>query len=164
MLRHVIAEVHDIYGGRHAYLLPPTGDRPAAVKKALYPSTFDDGDGYYLVRAPRPDAALDVAISLHRENKPALVATLRGTWMRATIANIVRLQIVAPVAPLMGALWIRVQGVTLWARRVPLTARPIAAQREGRPIVTVDTTGHASGESFSRTVPFVPRPARSRLP
>ena len=25
-LRHVIAEVHNTYGGRHAYLLPPTGD------------------------------------------------------------------------------------------------------------------------------------------
>ena len=28
VLRHVIAEVHNTYGGRHAYLLPPDS-RPA---------------------------------------------------------------------------------------------------------------------------------------
>ncbi|TPG35660.1 DUF1365 domain-containing protein [Mycolicibacterium hodleri] len=131
VLRHVIAEVHNTYGGRHAYLLPPTGDRPAAVKKALYVSPFNEVDGYYLVRAPRPDAELDVTISLHRENKPAFVATLTGARRKASIANILRLQMVAPVAPLMGAMWIRIQGVTLWARRVPVVPRaPAVVERE----------------------------------
>jgi uncharacterized protein len=130
VLRHVIAEVHNTYGGRHAYLLPPTGDQPAAVKKALYVSPFNEVDGYYLVRAPLPDAELDVTISLHRENKPAFVATLHGTRCKASIANILRLQMVAPVAPLMGAMWIRIQGVTLWARKVPVVPKPAAVERE----------------------------------
>ena len=130
VLRHVIAEVHNTYGGRHAYLLPPTGDQPAAVKKALYVSPFNEVDGYYLVRAPLPEANLDVTISLHRENKPAFVATLQGTRRKASIANVVRLQMVAPVAPLMGAIWIRIQGVTLWARRVPVVPRVPEVERE----------------------------------
>ena len=130
VLRHVIAEVHNTYGGRHAYLLPPTGDQPAAVKKALYVSPFNEVDGYYLVRAPRPGAELDVTISLHRENKPAFVATLQGSRRKASIANILRLQMVAPVAPLMGAMWIRIQGVTLWARRVPIVPQQPAVERE----------------------------------
>ena len=130
VLRHVIAEVHNTYGGRHAYLLPPTGDQPAAVKKALYVSPFNEVDGYYLVRAPLPDAELDVTISLHRENKPAFVATLDGTRRKASIANVLRLQMVAPMAPLMGAMWIRIQGVTLWARRVPVVPQPVAVEKE----------------------------------
>ncbi len=130
VLRHVIAEVHNTYGGRHAYLLPPTGDQPAAVKKALYVSPFNEVDGYYLVRAPRPEAELDVTISLHRENKPAFVATLNGARCKASIANVLRLQMVAPVAPLMGAMWIRIQGVTLWARQVPVVPRAPAVERE----------------------------------
>lgn len=130
VLRHVIAEVHNTYGGRHAYLLPPTGDQPAAVKKALYVSPFNEVDGYYLVRAPLPDAELDVTISLHRENKPAFVATLDGTRRKASIANILRLQMLAPMAPLMGAMWIRIQGVTLWARKVPVVPQPAAVERE----------------------------------
>ena len=60
VVRHVIAEVHNTYGGRHAYLLPPDGDQPAIVMKKLYVSPFNDVDGYYLVRAPRPEDNLDV--------------------------------------------------------------------------------------------------------
>ncbi|MGH3643020.1 MAG: DUF1365 domain-containing protein [Mycobacterium sp.] len=130
VLRHVIAEVHNTYGGRHAYLLPPTGDQPVAVKKALYVSPFNEVDGYYLVRAPLPEAELDVTISLHRENKPAFVATMHGVRRKASIANVLRLQMAAPLAPLMGAMWIRIQGVTLWARRVPVVPRPKAIERE----------------------------------
>jgi DUF1365 family protein len=130
VLRHVVAEVHNTYGGRHAYLLPPTGDAPAAVKKKLYVSPFNDVSGYYLVRAPQPDATLDVSISLHRENKPAFVATLRGTRLRASIGQLMRLQMVAPVAPLVGAAWIRVQGISLWMRRVPVVPRVPVTERE----------------------------------
>jgi DUF1365 family protein len=130
VLRHVIAEVHNTNGGRHAYLLPPTGEQPVAVKKALYVSPFNEVDGYYLVRAPLPGAELDVTISLHRENMPAFVATMQGARLKASISNIIRLQLVAPVAPLMGAMWIRIQGVTLWARRVPVVPRPKVIERE----------------------------------
>ena len=127
VLRHVVAEVHNTYGGRHAYLLPPDTDRPTMVRKKLYVSPFNDVDGYYLVRAPRPEAELDVTISLHRENQPAFIATLRGVRRRASIGEILRLQLVAPLAPLMGALGIRVQGTTLWLRGVPVVPRLEAA-------------------------------------
>ncbi len=130
VLRHVIAEVHSVYGGRHTYLLPPTGDAPAAVKKALYVSPFNEVDGYYLVEAPRPGDTVDVRISLHREHLPAFVATLQGERRGAGVAQLLALQLVAPLAPLMGALWIRLQGVTLWARRVPVVPREPVAQKE----------------------------------
>ena len=87
VLRHVVAEVHNTYGGRHAYLLPPDAGQPAMVMKKLYVSPFNDVDGYYLVRAPRPDSQLDVTISLHRENQPAFVATMRGDRRRAGIGR-----------------------------------------------------------------------------
>lgn len=119
VLRHIIAEVHNTYGERHAYLLPPHSDQPAMVQKRLYASPFNAVDGYYLVHAPRPDDGLDVRISLHREGQPAFVATLRGTRRPVTVREVLRLQLVAPLAPLMGALGMRVQGITLWLRRVP---------------------------------------------
>jgi DUF1365 family protein len=130
VLRHVVAEVHNTYGGRHAYLLPPDGIAPAMVTKRLYVSPFNDVDGYYLVRAPRPNAELDVTISLHREGQPAFVATMRGTRRPASIGQIIRLQAVAPLAPLMVALGIRVQGITLWLRRVPVVPRVKVAESE----------------------------------
>jgi len=128
VLRHIVAEVHNTYGERHAYLLPPDGTSPALVEKRLYVSPFNDVDGYYLVRAPRPDTVLDVTISLHREDQPAFVATLRGT--RRPVRDLARLQVIAPLAPLMGALGIRIQGITLWLRRVPVVPRRRTVTRE----------------------------------
>lgn len=130
VLRHVVAEVHNTYGERHAYLLPPDHVRPAMVRKKLYVSPFNAVDGYYLVRAPKPDDELDVTISLHRDDQPAFVATLRGARRRASIGEILRLQLIAPLAPLMGALGIRVQGITLWLRRVPVVPRTEAVENE----------------------------------
>jgi uncharacterized protein len=129
-LRAVVAEVHNTYGGRHAYLLPPDEKQPVMVTKKLYVSPFNEVDGYYLVRAPRPAQTLDVTISLHRENQPAFVATLHGKRLKSGIASVARMQLLAPVAPLMGALGIRVQGITLWLRRVPLVPREPATQHQ----------------------------------
>ncbi len=122
VLRHVIAEVHNARGARHAYLLPPSTERPAMVAKKFHASPFNDVDGHYLVHAPEPEDRLDVQISLHRDDQPAFVATLRGTRRRAGIGGIVALQSVAPLAPLTNALSMRVQAMTLWLRRVPVAA------------------------------------------
>ena len=130
VLRHVVAEVHNTYGGRHAYLLPPDAGQPAMVMKKLYVSPFNEVDGYYLVRAPRPESDLNVTISLHRENQPAFVATMRGDRLRASVGQILRLQVTAPLAPLMGSVGIRVQGITLWLRRVPVAPRPEVSDKE----------------------------------
>ncbi len=121
VLRAVIAEVHNTYGQRHAYLLPP--EKRATVAKRLYVSPFNDVDGHYRVRAPRPGETLAVSISLHRDNQPPFVATMRGRRIRAGTTQLARLQITAPVAPLMGALRIRLQGIALWLRRVPVVPR-----------------------------------------
>ena len=132
VLRYVIAEVHNTHGERHAYLLPPSEDRPAIAPKKLYVSPFNDVDGHYLVRAPQPDDQLDVTISLHRDNQPAFVATMRGTRRRAGIGQIMALQIVAPMAPLMNTMSMRVQGILLWLRRVPVVPHPSMDREEVR--------------------------------
>ncbi len=130
VLQHVIAEVHNTRGGQHAYLLPPDTGEPAMVLKRLYASPFNGHGGYYLCRAPRPEADLDVRISLHRDNEPAFVATLRGNRRPATVAQIVRLQLSAPVAPLMAKVSMRVQGATLRLRRVPTMPDQVTVERE----------------------------------
>jgi uncharacterized protein len=123
VLRHVVAEVHNTYGERHAYLLPVTEQRPARVTKTFYVSPFNQIDGYYLVRAPMPDEHVDVTISLHRSHQPAFVARMRGTRRPATAGQLLGLQLVAPFAPLIGALAIRFHGILLWLRRVPVVPR-----------------------------------------
>jgi cyclopropane-fatty-acyl-phospholipid synthase len=122
VLRHVIVEVHNTYEQRHAYLLPPAS-RPVLVAKKFYVSPFNPVTGHYQVRAPRPDQQVDVVVSLHGDGQPAFVATLRGTRRPATVGQVVRMQVLSPLAPLMVALRIRVQGIALWMRRVPVVSR-----------------------------------------
>jgi uncharacterized protein len=146
VLRHIVAEVHSTGGRRHAYLLPPDGERAAMAGKRLCASPFSGADGYYLVSAPPPNGELDVRISLHRENQPAFVATLRGSRRRAGVGTLLWLQVTAPLAPLMGALGFRVQTTILSLRGVPR--------------MTVD---EGENESDSRSDDFVSSTARSRL-
>ncbi|MGH3958448.1 DUF1365 domain-containing protein [Mycobacterium sp.] len=122
VLRHVIAEVHNTYGERHAYLLPPA-NTPVRVTKKFYVSPFNPVLGHYLVLAPRPDRRVDVMVTLSGDGQPAFVATLRGTGQPATAGHIARMQVIAPLAPLVVAARIRIQGITLWRRRVPMVRR-----------------------------------------
>ena len=167
VLRHIVAEVHNTYGGRHAYLLPPHDDRPAMVRKKLYVSPFNDVDGYYLVWAPLPDAVLDVRISLHRDNQPAFIATMRGTRRSAGISELLKLQVLAPLAPLMGAIGIRVQGITLLGRDASPSCRaPNTPRRKGSTSCDHRDRGNRfDGNRFRPLAacgPCAPRPAERR--
>jgi DUF1365 family protein len=137
VVQHVIAEVHNTYGQRHAYLIPPA-DKPVPVAKKLYVSPFNRVSGHYQVQAPRPDKNLDVVVSLHDGSKPAFVARLRGTHRPATLRHVTRMQIVSPLAPLLVALRIRIQGVALWLRRVPVVPRSVAIDQKRSPTIDTD--------------------------
>ncbi len=95
-LRFVVAEVRNTYGQRHALSTPAHGR--AHVAKRMYVSPFNAVDGHYRVLAPEPAEHVDVTISLHRQGHPAFVATLRGDRRVASTAEIMRLQLAAPLA------------------------------------------------------------------
>jgi DUF1365 family protein len=121
-LRHVIAEVHNTYGERHAYLLPPA-DLPVVTPKEFYVSPFNQVDGYYLVQAPLPGNEVDITVALHHDHRPAFTANLRGRRRPATARQVVIMQFISPLAPLVVAVRIRIQGIKLWLRRVPVMPR-----------------------------------------
>ncbi|MGH3726482.1 MAG: DUF1365 domain-containing protein [Mycobacterium sp.] len=127
-LAHIIAEVHNTYGGRHAYLLPPTTN--SEVDKQLYVSPFNGVDGRYRVRAARPDNTLNISISLQRSGQQPFFAAVRGTRLKARVGELLWLQAIAPVAPLMGALAIRIEGIRLWLKGLPVVERTPTRERE----------------------------------
>ena len=132
-LRCVIAEVQTITGERHAYLLPPAQDEAATVTNAVAHAPFAGTDGYYLVRAPRPEQTLDLAVSLHRDNHVGMVATWRGRRRRVTVGRIVMLQLTAPLAPQAAELGMRFQAVMLRLRGVSQERRRLAVPAEHAP-------------------------------
>lgn len=130
--RCVIAEVQDVRGRRRAYLLPAADDAPAAVAEGLRDAPFAGDDGYFLVRIPRPGDALDLTVSLHRDNHAALVATWRGSRRRASTGQILLLQLTNPLAPQMARLSLRFQALVLRWRGHPVTPRPVQPERLAR--------------------------------
>jgi uncharacterized protein len=129
-LQCVVAEVHNTYGERHCYLLRTDPSGRASVPKAFYVSPFNDVDGEYRMKLPAPGDRLAVSIILEREGHRPFVATMDGRRRPATSRNILAAAFAAPAAPLLVSALIRVQGIKLWARRLPVVARPHHTSQE----------------------------------
>lgn len=114
-----VVEVHNTYGDRHAYVLP--GATSGTVDKAMYVSPFHGTDGGYRVAAPLPDDRLDIAVSLDSDDGAVFSAALTGRRIdhpgRRTAA-------VGAVAGARDAVAIRLHGIVLWLRRLPIRPRP----------------------------------------
>ncbi|MDF0586117.1 DUF1365 family protein [Tsukamurella sp. 8F] len=122
-VRVVVAEVHNTYGGRHAYVLDAAAVTGVTVDKVFYVSPFNPVEGTYRLRMPEPDERIDVDVVLDRPGQAPFVAVWRGTRRRATPARVVLAQARAPLAPIVVALRIRLQGIRLRLAGLPIVPR-----------------------------------------
>ena len=121
----VVVEVHNTYGDRHAYLVHPDANGRARTDKAMYVSPFHGTDGHYDLAVPLPAQRLDVAVTLRTDDGAVFSASLQGTRSDASPLR------AAPQA-LRGAALIRLHGVWLWLRRLPVRPRPTHHQEHVR--------------------------------
>jgi DUF1365 family protein len=130
----VLAEVHNTYGERHAYLLFPDTEGEAEFAKEFYVSPFYPVDGRYVMSLPEPGERLAITVELRRGSDPdtrPFVATVRGTRKAAGTGALLRSAARVPWVTLTTAAQIRVQGLKLWARRVPVVPRPPHQRQPG---------------------------------
>lgn len=123
-LRCVVAEVHNTYGERHSYLLRPDASGTARAEKMFYVSPFFPVDGGYRMRLPRPGQRLDLAVHLDREGARAFTATVHGTRRPASTPTLLRLALRHPWSTLAVSTAIRVHGIRLYLRGLPVQPRP----------------------------------------
>jgi uncharacterized protein len=130
-LRCVIAEVHNTYGERHAYLLAldPAGD--VGVQKQFYVSPFNDVSGDYAMRFTLTDHHVGVTIALRRDGHTVFDAGFAGTPTPATTTTIARFALRRPAMTQRVSALIRLHGLRLWWRRLPIVARPHHVSQEG---------------------------------
>jgi DUF1365 family protein len=86
----VVAEVHNTYGGRHAYVLRPGADGESTVDKEMYVSPFNPVEGSYRIRAGEPAASVRVSVTLERPGQEPFVAVLHGTRRPITLRSVAR--------------------------------------------------------------------------
>ncbi|MFJ3254680.1 DUF1365 domain-containing protein [Streptomyces sp. NPDC086771] len=122
--RCVVAEVHNTYGERHAYLLHTDTAGTAAVAKDFYVSPFHPVDGHYEMRLPPPDERLRLSVRLQRPGSPPFTAAVHGTRREATVPALLCLALRRPWSTLMVSAAIRFRGIRLFLRGLPVQPRP----------------------------------------
>ncbi|WP_374192332.1 DUF1365 family protein [Streptomyces sp. MBT58] len=127
----VVAEVHNTYGERHGYLLHPDGNDRATTGKEFYVSPFFPVDGGYRMRLPEPGDRLDLSVHLEREGGRPFTATVRGTHRPATPRALARLALRHPLSTIAVSLAIRLHGIRLYLRGLPVQPRPQHRPQEG---------------------------------
>jgi uncharacterized protein len=127
----VIAEVHNTYRQRHAYLLRPDASGRARVAKEFYVSPYYPVDGSYRMSVPRPGARLAVSITLDRPDGHPFVASLRGTAVPATGRALLRAAVRHPWSTAAVSARIRRQGAALYLRGLRPVPRPPHNPPEG---------------------------------
>ncbi len=126
----VVAEVHNTYGDRHAYLLRPGPDGRVDgwLDKAMYVSPFNAVDGRYRITVSEPTQRVSVCVTLERDGQQPFVATLRGT--RRDPGNVVATAVATAATSLRVSALIRWQGVRLFLRGLRVEPRPMHPAQE----------------------------------
>ena len=119
--------MHNTYGDRHAYLVHPDEQGRGHRDKAMYVSPFHGTDGTYdSPRRSRSDR-LDIAVTLdHRRRRRTFTASLSGRSVAAHADSGRR------PAALRGSALIRMHGIWLWLRRLPVQPRPPTTRKVSR--------------------------------
>jgi DUF1365 family protein len=127
----VIAEVHNTYGERHAYLLRPDEAGRSQTDKELYVSPFFDVTGCYALTFTLAPDLVSATVILRRGDVLAFSATFRGRPERATRQALARRLVLAPLMPQRVSVLIRAHAIWLWVHRLPIRPRPQHARQEG---------------------------------
>jgi DUF1365 family protein len=129
-LAAVIAEVHNTYGDRHAYLLEPAADGHVdrVLDKAMYVSPFNAVDGSYRITVTPPGDRVAVAVTLTRDGQPPFTATLVGDRDRPR--SVTRAALGSATTSLRTTTLIRWQGIRLFLRGLRVQPRPVHVRQE----------------------------------
>jgi DUF1365 family protein len=98
-------------------------DDKSTMDKEFYVSPFQEQDGEYRMRLPRPEAQLDLTVALHRGETTPLVATLRRVRRPVDPRSLTRAVLGRPLQPRRVSALIRRHGITLWRRKAAIAAR-----------------------------------------
>jgi DUF1365 family protein len=122
-LRCVVLEIHNTYGERHAQLARPDAAGRFSLDKEFYVSPFFTVQGRYDVTLRVDAEKVTVAIELFQRERRVFMAAFMGQARAATRANVARVALRTPLVTYQIWALIRMHGVWLWLRRLPVIKR-----------------------------------------
>ena len=130
-LECIVAEVHNTYRERHCYLLRPDEAGRADADKEFYVSPFLHMGGTYLMRFSAPGDRLSISISLRQHGMLVFMAGMHGSRRPATRRQLLAMLLRRPLISQRVSTLIRMHGIILWLRRMPIIVRPAHIPQEG---------------------------------
>lgn len=122
-IRAIVLEVHNTYGERHGYLVQTDSAGHAHIDKAFYVSTFNDRTGHYDVWLRLAPDRIDVTIGLMRDGQRIFTGVSRGIPRPATHGALLRVTGTHLFMTQRVSALIRLHGIWLWLRRLPVMPR-----------------------------------------
>lgn len=123
-LEGVVAEVHNTYGERHGYVLELDDRGRGHADKAFYVSPFFGVFGNYELRFTLDGDRVGAFITLRQHDEVVFTASFTGAAVPLTTRRVVTSAVRHPFMPQRVAALIRLHGVWLWTRRLPVVRRP----------------------------------------
>lgn len=131
-LKALVFEVHNTYGGRHAYLIPVDDRGRGGVDKEFYVSPFNDTSGRYAVAVELTPERVRASVGLDRDGERVLTAVTTGEPVPATNRSLLRVFGRHFFMTQRVTLLIRWHGIRLWLARMPVLPRPTHSQETVR--------------------------------
>jgi DUF1365 family protein len=127
----VVAEVHNTYGQRHAYLLHTDERGRAQLPKEFYVSPFYPVDGRYRMSLPEPGERLSLSVVLGRPDGHSFAASVHGRGVPASTRALIAATFRHPASPAVVVARIHWQGIKLYLRGLRILPRPAHLPQEG---------------------------------
>jgi DUF1365 family protein len=130
-VRWLILEIHNTYGSRHAHLVVPDERGRFEIPKEFYVSPFFSIEGGYLVRVHLQNGNLNLGIQLRQDGVVVFSGSFAGKLRPATPWNLMVASLRTPFVAHQTSARIRIHGIWLWLRRLPVVPRPTPETQTG---------------------------------
>ncbi|MEP6667232.1 MAG: DUF1365 domain-containing protein, partial [Nocardioidaceae bacterium] len=122
-LEGVLAEVHNTYGERHGYVLDLDDHGVGRADKRFYVSPFLGVFGDYQLKFVLEGERVGAYVTLRQGDRVVFTGSFTGQPFPVTTRRILSVAFTQPLMPQRVALLIRLHGVMLWLKRLPVVRR-----------------------------------------
>ncbi|MBA2561038.1 MAG: DUF1365 domain-containing protein [Propionibacteriales bacterium] len=130
-LEGVLAEVHNTYGERHGYIVEVDDHGVGRADKQLYVSPFFGVFGDYQLKFVHNGDKVGAFVTLKQGERVVFTGSFTGRTLPATSRRILGVALTQPLMPQRVAALIRIHGVWLWLKRLPVVRRSSHLEQKG---------------------------------